>query len=218
MTRKLKFCFSFHSTIYLKCKLNNSNRDDLRIRRIWHLPRAQVPATVTAENVQAYLNSTSSINTTSNVPEESTLSSDRSTYRTNYEFDANGTVNSAFFKQLDQNMGAKLRATITRPDANAVLSSLPTLTTTHSISSSTIATSHTDDPIDELDKIIDDEDLTLTFHDPLDDLFQDNEMLEVINPNLKLPRPLIDSKPTGLFSVRYIVVVIFIFIKCLFFF
>ncbi|CAF4697910.1 unnamed protein product, partial [Rotaria sp. Silwood1] len=79
---------------------------------------------------------------------------------------------------------------------SAVLSSLPTLTTTQSLSSSTSITSNSDDPIDELDAIIDDEDLTMTFHDPLDDLFQNNEMLEVINPNLKLPRPQIDSKPT----------------------
>ncbi|CAF3469005.1 unnamed protein product [Rotaria sp. Silwood1] len=177
------------------------DEDGLRIRRIWHLPRAQVPATVTAENVQTYLSSTaSSTNTASSVPDDSTLSSDRSTYRTTYDYDANGTVNSAFFKQLDQNMGAKLRATITRPDTSAVLSSLPTLTTTQSLSSSTSITSNSDDPIDELDAIIDDEDLTMTFHDPLDDLFQNNEMLEVINPNLKLPRPQIDSKPTGLFS------------------
>ncbi|CAF1151520.1 unnamed protein product [Rotaria sp. Silwood1] len=173
------------------------DEDGLRIRRIWHLPRAQVPATVTAENVQTYLSSTaSSTNTASSVPDDSTLSSDRSTYRTTYDYDANGTVNSAFFKQLDQNMGAKLRATITRPDTSAVLSSLPTLTTTQSLSSSTSITSNSDDPIDELDAIIDDEDLTMTFHDPLDDLFQNNEMLEVINPNLKLPRPQIDSKPT----------------------
>ncbi|CAF4129363.1 unnamed protein product, partial [Rotaria sp. Silwood2] len=181
--------------------------DELRIRRIWHLPRAQVPATVTAENVQTYLNSAaSSLKTTSSVPEDSTLSSDRSTYRTTYDYDPNGTVNSEFFKQLDQNMGAKLRATIARPDINAVLSSLPTLTTSQSLSSSASITSNSDDPIDELDAIIDDEDITMTFHDPLDDLFQDNEMLEVINPNLKLPRPQIDSKPTGLFSVRYLVV------------
>ncbi|CAF0783623.1 unnamed protein product [Rotaria sordida] len=177
------------------------DEDELRIRRIWHLPRAQVPATVTAENVETYLKSTSSsTNSTSSPPEDSTLDSDRSTYRTTYDYDPNGTVNSAFFKQLDQNMGAKLRATITRPDTNAILSSLPT-STTKSSSSSTNITSNSDDPIDELDAIIDDEDIAMTFHDPLDDLFQDNQMLEVINPNLKLPRPQIDSKPTGLFSL-----------------
>ena len=98
-------------------------------------------------------------------------------------------------------MGAKLRATITRPDTNAILSSLPTVTSASS-SSSTTVTSDSDDPIDELDAIIDDEDITMTFHDPLDDLFEDNEMLEVINPNLKLPRPQMNSQPTGLFSVR----------------
>ncbi|CAF3337216.1 unnamed protein product [Rotaria socialis] len=175
--------------------------DDLRIRRIWHLPRAQVPTTVTAENIQTYLNSTSlSINTTSSIQDNSTLDNDRSTYRTNYEYDGNATANSTFFKQLDQTMGTKLRATITRPDISAVLSSLPAISKSHSISSSTTIPSISDDPIDELDAIIDDEDLTMTFHDPLDDLFQDNEMLEVINPNLALPRPQMDSQPSGLFS------------------
>jgi hypothetical protein len=99
-------------------------------------------------------------------------------------------------------MGAKLRATITRPDTNAILLSLPTATTISSLP--TTATSSSDDPIDELDAIIDDEDVAMTFHDPLDDLFDDNEMLEVINPNLKLPRPQIDTQSTGLFSVRFI--------------
>ena len=83
-------------------------------------------------------------------------------------------------------MGAKLRATITRPDMSAVLSSLPTVSA--SLSSATTVTSGSDDPIDDLDAIIDDDDdLAMAFHDPLDDLFQDNQMLEVINPNLRLP-------------------------------
>jgi len=176
------------------------NRDDLRIRRLWHLPRAQIPTTVTAENVQTYINSTSSISTISTGPENSTLSSDRSTYRTTYDRDPNETITSTFFKQLDQNMGAKLRATITRPDTNAILSSLPAVTRTSSFTTTTSS----DDPIDELDAIIDDEDIAMTFHDPLDDLFDDNEMLEVINPNLKLPRPQIDTQSTGLFSVRFV--------------
>jgi hypothetical protein len=109
-------------------------------------------------------------------------------------------------------MGAKLRATITRPDMNAVLASLPTVATTASSPSSSSATvaSSTDDPIDELDAIIDDEDITMTFHDPLDDLFQDDEMLEVINPNLKLPRPQVNSRPSGLFSVRFIDLLFFL--------
>jgi hypothetical protein len=131
------------------------------------------------------------------------MSSDRSTYRTTYDRDINGTINSTFFKQLDQTMGAKLRATITRPDTNAILASLPTASIPSASSSSpTTATTASDDPIDELDAIIDDEDIAMTFHDPIDDIFQDNEMLEVINPNLKLPRPQVNSQPTGLFSVR----------------
>jgi len=176
------------------------NRGDLRIRRLWHLPRAQVPTTVTAENVEIYLSSTSSISTISTGQENSTLNSDRSTYRTTYDHDPSETVNSTFFKQLDQTMGAKLRATITRPDTNAILSSLPAVTRTSSFTTTTSS----DDPIDELDAIIDDEDIAMTFHDPLDDLFDDNEMLEVINPNLKLPRPQIDTQSTGLFSVRFV--------------
>lgn len=91
-------------------------------------------------------------------------------------------------------MGENLRATRTRPNANAILASLPP---------DTISTISSDDPIDELDAIIDNEDLDLTFHDPLNDLFDDNdEMLEAINPNLQIPRPQVDSKPSGLFSVR----------------
>jgi hypothetical protein len=125
-----------------------------------------------------------------------------------YNHDHNGTVDSTFFKQLDQTMGAKLRPTITRPNTTAVLASLPAVTVTPSSSLTTTTTesSSTDDPIDELDAIIGDEDTGTIFHDPLDDLFDDNdldnEMLEVINPNLKLPRPQLDSQPTGLFSVR----------------
>jgi hypothetical protein len=100
-------------------------------------------------------------------------------------------------------MGAKLRATITRPDTNAILSSLPTATVSSASSSlPTTDTSYSDDPIDELDAIIDDDDVAMTFHDPIDDLFQDNQMLEVINPNLKLPRPQVDPQPRGLFTVR----------------
>lgn len=176
-------------------------RDDFRIRRIWHLPRAQVPTSVTAENVQTYLSSSSSNTAFSSEQENSSIDSERSTYRATYDLDPRETMNSTFFKQLDQAMGANLRATITRPDTRAILSSLPTLTTT---SSSITTTSNSDDPIDELDAIIDDEDITTTFHDPLDDLFEDNEMLEVINPNLKLPRAHIDTQSTGGFTVSCI--------------
>jgi hypothetical protein len=141
------------------------------------------------------------MSTTSTEPEDSTTSSDRSTYRTTYDHDPNGTINSTFFKQLDQTMGAKLRATITRPDTSAMLSSLPTVT--GSSSASTTVTSNSDDPIDELDAIIDDEDITMTFHDPLDDLFENDDILEVINPNLKIPRAQIEPESTGFFSVRF---------------
>jgi hypothetical protein len=109
-------------------------------------------------------------------------------------------------------MGPKLRATITRPDISGILSSLPTVTETSS--SLTTTTSNSDDPIDELDAIIDDEDINMTFHDPLDDLFDDDQMLEVINPNLKIPRAKIDSEPTGFFSVSCLVIKSTIFYFC----
>lgn len=167
------------------------------------MPRAQIPTKVTAENVQSYLSSTSSNSASSTVQDADTLSSDRSTYRTTYDPDVNATMNSTFFKELDQTMGAKLRATIARPDAQGILSSLPPMIGPRPSITSTTLTTSTDDPIDELDAVIDNEDidLSMTFHDPLDDLFDNEEMLEVINPNLRLPRPQVDSKPTGLFSV-----------------
>lgn len=163
-----------------------------------------MPTKVTAENIQSYLNSTGSNTTAPTTSDDLTMNSDHSTYRTNYEFDGNESVSSDFFKKLDQDTAAKFRGTITRPDVHAILSSLPTPTTPSSGSSIASGTMESifDDPIDELDAIIDNDDLTMTFHDPLDDLFNDDEMLEVINPNLKVPRPQVDSKPTGRFSVR----------------
>lgn len=89
-------------------------------------------------------------------------------------------------------MGENLRATVTRPNTQSILASLP---------SDTLSSLSSYDPIDELDSIIDNEDVDMTFHDPLNELFEDNDVLEVRNPNIKLPRPNVDSKPTGLFSV-----------------
>jgi len=89
-------------------------------------------------------------------------------------------------------MGEKLRATIARPNTSGIIAGLP---------SDALSPGSSYDPIDELDAIIDHEDLNTTFHDPLDELYDDNEMLEATNPNLKLPRPNVDSRPTGLFSV-----------------
>ncbi len=153
------------------------NRDELRIHRIWHLPRAEIPTTVTAENVPNDL--------------EPTVSTSGSNREDSVNTESN-TTDSTFFKELDQKMGEKLRATIARPNTSAIIASLP---------SDTISSGSSYDPIDELDAIIDHEDLNMTFHDPLDELYDDNEMLEVMNPNLKLPRPNVNSKPTGLFSV-----------------
>jgi hypothetical protein len=141
------------------------------------LPRAQDPTSATNENVPTYLN-----NTLSSI----------SSYRTDSDQNGSDTADSTFFKELDQKMGENLRATISRPNTRDMLASLP---------SDTMSTSSTYDPIDELDAIIDHEDVEMTFHDSLNELYDDNEMLEVVNPNLKLPRANIDSKPTGLFSV-----------------
>jgi hypothetical protein len=163
-----------------------SNRDELRIRRLWHLPRALVPTSVTADNVRNDLNDTIS-----------TLSSKQASS----DQDENDTTDSTFFKDLDEKMGANLRATITRPNTNAMLAGLPP---------DTISTISNYDPIDELDSIIDNEDLTTPFHDALSDLFDDDvddddEILEVVNPNLKIPRPNVDSQPTGLFAVGFFI-------------
>jgi len=111
---------------------------------------------------------------------------------TDSDYNRSNTTDSTFFKELDKKMGENLRSTITRPNTQAMLASLP---------SDTISTLSSYDPIDELDSIIDNEDVNTTFHDPLNDLFDDNEIFEIRNPNLKLPRPNVDLNPTGLFSV-----------------
>ena len=110
-------------------------------------------------------------------------------------------MNSSFFKNLDQTIGENLRATRTRPDIQGMLSSLPPMNTSRSSITSSDLSMSMDDPIEGLNAMIDDEEISTTFHDPLDDLFQDEDILEAINPNLRLPRPQMDSKPTGLFSV-----------------
>lgn len=118
----------------------------------------------------------------------STLSS----HQTDSDYNRTNTTDSTFFKELDQKMGENLRATIARPNASAMLASLPL---------DTISSLNTYDPIDELDAIIDNEDVNTIFHDSLNDLFEDNDLLEARNPNFQIPRPTIDSKPTGLLSV-----------------
>jgi len=149
----------------------------MRIRRLWHLPRAQMPIPVTNENFGNDLNNTISTSDSN---------------RTDSDYNRSNTTDSTFFKELDKKMGENLRATRARPNTQAMLASLP---------SDTISTLSSYDPIDELDSIIDNEDLNTTFHDPLNDLFDDDEILEVRNPNFRLPRPNVDSNPTGLFSV-----------------
>ncbi|CAF4713711.1 unnamed protein product [Rotaria socialis] len=154
----------------------NHDKDDVLIFRRWHLPRAHVPTPVSNENNPDYMNSAMSTPSSS---------------RTYSNPDQTSPADSTFFKELDQKMGENLRATIARPNTSAMLASLP---------SDTISLTSSFDPIDELDSIIDNEDLNVTFHDPLNDLFDDDDMLEAINPNVMLPRPIVDSKPSGLFS------------------
>jgi hypothetical protein len=84
--------------------------------------------------------------------------------------------------RFEQNMSANLRATITRPNTNAILAV------------DTISTDNSYDPIDELDAIIDNEDLTTTFHDSLDEFFENNGMPGVVSPPLILPRRNMDSR------------------------
>jgi hypothetical protein len=60
-------------------------------------------------------------------------------------------------------MNENTRTTITRPNTNVMLTRLP---------SDLISIRHSYDPIDELDAIIDNEDVNMIFHQPLD---QDNE-------------------------------------------
>ncbi|CAF2139567.1 unnamed protein product [Rotaria magnacalcarata] len=155
----------------------NPDKDDVQAFRLWHLPRATIPTPVSNENNPDYMNSTMSTSSSS---------------RTYSNPDQTNPADSTFFKELDQKMGENLRATIARPNASAMLASLP---------SDTISLTSSFDPIDELDSIIDNEDLNVTFHDPINDLFEDDDILEAINPNVILPRPIVDSKPSGLFSV-----------------
>lgn len=156
----------------------NFFRDDLRVLRLWHLPRAKVPEPVTGENNSDYSPKTLS-----------TLSSNE-TYSNP---DLNNTADSDFFKELDQKMGDNLRATRARPNTGPMLASLP---------ADTISLASTYDPINELDSIIDNEDLNQPFDDPLDDLFnEDDDIAEAVNPNANIPRANIDSKPRGIFSV-----------------
>jgi hypothetical protein len=131
------------------------------VRRLWHLPRAQVPTPVTSGNVPDNLDNSFS-----------TLSSDG----TNPDSIPSDITDSTFFKDLDQKMGENLRATITRPNTGPMLAGLP---------SGAGSPSSAYDPIDELDAIIDNEDLN-PFHDPLDDLFDDDGPLEAVNPNLQM--------------------------------
>lgn len=141
--------------VYLRAK--NPGNFDMGVRRLWHLPRAKIPTSGTNPNESFSLNNT--ISTISSRPT-----------------DSNDTIDSDFFKDLDKKMGENLRATITRPNTQSIIASLP---------SDTLSTfSNAYDPIDELDSIIDNEDIDLSFHDPLNDLFED-EILEIQNPNLR---------------------------------
>ena len=152
-------------------------RDELPTSRLWNLPRAQMPTSGTAENIPRHVTNTTPTS---------------SSNQTDSDRDRMNTADSEFFKELDQRMSENLRATIARPNTSGLLASLP-------LDEAPTLSVH--DPIDELDAIIDNEDLNRTFHEPLTDLFEDNEVLEAINTNLKLPRPNLSSEPTGFLSV-----------------
>lgn len=55
-----------------------------------------------------------------------------------------------------------------------------------------ITESNDDDPIHELDAIIDQEDIATPFHDALDFLEDEPELAEFFNPNLNIPRANLD--------------------------
>lgn len=125
------------------------------MHRLWHLPRAKVPPPVTSDNFQMFPSRTTS-------PSRNDSDNDRST-----------DSDSSFFKDLDQRMGENLRSTITRPNSSALLASLPSDVNSNSTNY---------DPIDELDSIIDSEDISMIFHDPMTD---EKQLFEATNPRFK---------------------------------
>ncbi|CAF0812527.1 unnamed protein product [Didymodactylos carnosus] len=204
-------CINTNGSYWCQCdpgyKLKDSVRHRPKVRSSSTSVVTQIPPVRRSKkNSKKYLVASISVHITSQLMkqdmDERTLSSEessdsRTTYRTTYDNDNNNqTINSEFFRDLEQTMRVNMRATVARPDMHVMLTSLPTNTTT----TSTSTTAYTVDPFDDLDDIIDDDDLTTMFHDPLDNLFDDEEIIEVYNPNLKLPRPQVDTQPTGLFS------------------
>ncbi len=101
----------------------------------------------------------------------STSSSDRK----DSNYNQNHTTDSMFFQELDQKLNEN-------PHTKTMLTSLP---------SDIISIKSSYDPINELDALIDNEEITMIFNEPID---LDNERFEMINPNFKLSRLNIDSQ------------------------
>ncbi len=97
----------------------------------------------------------------------STSSSDRR----DSNYNQNHTTDSMFFQELNEN-----------PHTKTMLTSLP---------SDIISIRSNYDPINELDALINNEEIIMTFNEPID---LDNERFEMINPNFKLSRLNIDSQ------------------------
>ena len=138
------------------------SRDELRVRRVWHLPRATPPSSVTAENVQTFINQSNS-----------TVPSTRS------DRDDFSTFNSTFFKQLDQQLGDTASISSLRSEIDDIVPDRP---------DDPFPASNRRDPIDDLDGIIDTDDIPMLFHDALDNLPVNDAPLEIYNPNFRIPR------------------------------
>lgn len=85
-----------------------------------------------------------------------------STSNTESEFDPN-----LFFQELDEDLFENQQTIIPRVNSSSEIISIRSIY----------------DPINELDAIINDEEISMTFHEPID---LDNELFEIINPNLDL--------------------------------
>jgi hypothetical protein len=152
-------------TIYLLIMIfvrrHSQKKNISQVNHLWSLPRAQIPTSVSAQNIYNYLTNTISTS---------------SSNQTNSNYNRSYPTDSIFFQKLDRKMGENLRATITRPNTQAMLASLPT---------DIISIESSYDPINELDAIIDNEDISMIFHEPIN---LDNKRFEILNPNFRLSR------------------------------
>ncbi|CAF4294724.1 unnamed protein product, partial [Adineta steineri] len=139
----LLFCAITSYLLTLKClrrrrhsqQQNISNSNRLRIHRSWHLPRAQMPALLTTENIQNYLATTPYMSNTN---------------QTNSDHIESNTLDDISFTEFNQEMNEKQRVKKSRFVDGTVLPNLQL---------DTISTRRSYDPIDELDAIIDNSDI-----------------------------------------------------------